>query len=831
MNSLPLVPPEVLATTRNRWDAAAEMLLAALLLFMPLAFGAVDAWSELVALVLAAALTLLVLIRAVIDRTFALVWTWAYVPLGLFILLVTLQRLPLPSYLVASLSPAAVQTPTDLLGDAAAKPSAVALSAYPLATTHGLRMVMLGAAVFFATVSVFQTAPQVRRLLTIVFGIGCAQAALALLQIFTRTDRLYWAFDAGGARLTSGSFINYSNFSQFMNLSIGAGVALLLVRLLDEKRLGGPSSDATRAFGGARLGDYGGLLLGLVVCVVAVFASLSRNGAISLAIASLVVGVALFARGDLRRRGWVLAILPLAAFAVFLSFGFDALYDRFAAIKQSDQLANRWELTLGALRAWQAYPVWGAGLGTHAYIFPMFDESLSASFAEHADNDYAQLLEETGIVGAACVIAFLAIIGWQLVAVCRRGRSAISAAAFGLALGLIAVAIHSASDFGQRVPAVFCLSAVSSGLVISLSRLGCQSHVVPLTQKRIAWRRTGAAALTVCVALAWTWALQTAYASHRAAQWWAAALQVEDEIAKAGLDATDTDYSDLLAAASQAVDNEPANVEYAYWLNVYRWRSLTRQIDPSTGQALVSPAARPFVTRIADALSDVRKLCPTFGPPYGFEGQLRLFVLDQDQGGELIRQGVRLAPYDPPTCFTAGELAARAGRADEAIALLRRAVAIAPQFFPDAAVLAFDVLNHPDFARELAADDYQRLDHLATIAGTSASHAGLTEALHDEAHAALRRQIAAGKAGAVELAALGALDASIGNHSAAADHYRRALLLSYSQIEWRLARARSLIEMGDDKQALREANICLSLRPNHAAARQLADELILRLAE
>src|SRR5687768_2129320 len=56
MPRAPILPYESLAPSRSRWDAAFEAVLAALLLFMPFALGAVEAWSELVVTV--AAMTL-----------------------------------------------------------------------------------------------------------------------------------------------------------------------------------------------------------------------------------------------------------------------------------------------------------------------------------------------------------------------------------------------------------------------------------------------------------------------------------------------------------------------------------------------------------------------------------------------------------------------------------------------------------------------------------------------------------------------------------------------------------------------------------------------------
>ena len=145
MISKPLVAPELLTVTRNPWDTAVEALLGVLLAFMPAALGAVDAWSELIVIGLAAAATLVVLTRAVVDRTFQLPWTWAYAPLAAFILLIIFQMAPLPASLAAAISPASAETRATYLGEQAAAPTAT-ISLYSLATAHGLRLVLVGAA-------------------------------------------------------------------------------------------------------------------------------------------------------------------------------------------------------------------------------------------------------------------------------------------------------------------------------------------------------------------------------------------------------------------------------------------------------------------------------------------------------------------------------------------------------------------------------------------------------------------------------------------------------------------------------------------------------------
>ncbi|MFB0525743.1 MAG: hypothetical protein ACETVZ_09375, partial [Phycisphaerae bacterium] len=54
---------------------------------------------------------------------------------------------------------------------------------------------------------------------------------------------------------------------------------------------------------------------------------------------------------------------------------------------------------------------------------------------------------------------------------------------------------------------------------------------------------------------------------------------------------------------------------------------------------------------------------------------------------------------------------------------------------------------------------------------------------------------------------------------------RRALALDYGQVGWRLDLARLLIEMGKIPEAMRQARICLQLRPQSKSAEKLVANL------
>ena len=464
-----IIDPDALFTSSGRWESVTIGVLVALLAFGPAAFGAVEGWSELVVVILAASLSLLVAVRAVVDREFTLPRTWLYVPLLLFIALVAFQLVPLPSGLTALLSPGTVATKAEVLGETGGSLGATTLSFYPLATAEHLRLVLVGTAVFVAVATMIRGTNQIKLVLVAIFAIGCAEALLAVAQLATGTGDFYWQIPSGRRLITSGTFVNYSHFAQFMNLSLGAGIGLLLIQFREHGRHEGSSE--TWRYSVTHLGweKYGWLFCGMVLCAIAVLASTSRNGAISMFVASVVTGLALYRRGTVTWTGWLLAAVPLSVLVLLFIFGFDAIYARLSTLHESDAYAGRWEMTAATLRAWSHYPLWGTGLGTHEYVFPMFDRSVTPRVAGHADNDYAQLLEETGIAGAALVAAFLVGISILVFKLVKRRGSSSSVAAFGLAFGLIAVAFHSASDFGQRVPANLCLTATTCGLLVVLT--------------------------------------------------------------------------------------------------------------------------------------------------------------------------------------------------------------------------------------------------------------------------------------------------------------------------------------------------------------------------
>lgn len=812
----------------SRWDWFFLVVLTGFLLFLPFSLGVVEPWSELVTVCVAAVLLLALLLRSLLEASFRPSWSWTFLPLAIVITLICWQLVPLPQSLLATLSPSTAELRAELLGSNPDLPPTLSLYAHE--TRHDLRMALVFSALFITVSNAFRSSHQIRRLLLVVFLVGCLEAAIALLQILTLTDTIHWNWIKVGSVVTSGSFVNHSHFCQFVNLTLGAGVALLLVRMRqDGRRERGRASRLVDLKGGRYLRP----LAGIVLCGVAVFTSMSRNGVISLLVASAIVGVLLFRRGVLSVRGWALGMVPWCVALVIFLTCFDMVYDRFATLEEREHLDTRLEMTSSTLRAWRDFPWWGAGLGTHEYVFPLYDVNTMTSMAEHADNDWAQLLEEFGLVGGSAVFAFVLSIFYVGGKAMLSGKSTLSTAVFGLSLGLLATAWHSLSDFGQHLPGIFSVTAVVAGLVVAIAareaektrtqeRHRAGSHSMTLR------RKTSLAFLTLCVTFACGWAIRGSFASYRATAWQSVALGIEGQLVERQWQGSDEDYTDLLVAAQNAAEAEPGNVKLGHMLNLARWHSISRSRDSASGTILLAEESLPFVERIADELAGLRSLCPVYGPLYGLEGELRLFVLEQPEGADLIKQAAKLVPFDPQVNLLAGQLAVQQEESEEAIQYLNRAVALSPGYFRAVAGIYVLEMQHLQAAIDLTEGDLRRTKHLAELLRSSDEEERvleLIEQLEASALAQLRELVASGEASAREAAELASIEERDNNPQAAIELYRRALALDYGQVNWRLTLAKLLIAEGKPREAIREARICLRLRPELEAARQIIADL------
>jgi len=813
-------------------DRVTEGLLIVMLAFMPLAFGVVEAWSEMIVIALAGAMSVCFLLKPVVTGRVSVSWTWAYVAVAAFLAVALLQLIPLPTALVRAISPNTASRKAELLGDlpgAGEALSYMTISFYPHATRHGLRLVLAIAAVFAVVLNVYRRPDQIVRLLAAIAAIGAGIAVLAVAQNLFGNNKIYWFAESPNGVAHSGPFVNHSHYAQFMNLSIGAalGAFLYLTGRGFARRKVVPEVVA-EYLGSPEARPAWALLAMMVVGAGTVFLAMSRGGVISMLMAGALTTVVLSLRRPMRGSGWIMVVLALGAFCCVLYIGFDAVYDRLATLRDlSEAESGRGQIVRDIAVAWARFPVLGTGLGTHEVVYPEFDRSTVPALASHAENEYAQAVEETGILGLAALLAFAGLIGIHYVRAVKGNHVPIGSVAYGLGFGLVAILLHSLSDFGQHLPANAVLTAVFCALLICLSRLGKgqadESHeaVCVTARSRPFWM----AGLAV-VFIVWAWGLLGANSARLAEAHWKQVLAAERGLMENGWQGTDDEYVQLLGHAGKAVDRQPDNVMYRHWLNVYRWHSLSRTTDPNTGLLLLPVEALEFAERIAEELNRARAACPTFGATWCVLGQLERSVLGRiDEGAHHIREGVKLAPCDATARLVAGTLALEEGDVDVAFAHLDRAAALDGRLFREIAMLLTDQSDRPDLALRIAGDDLHRLNVMVSVLEATGQSTESVEQTRRKIVALLEQRCREPNPPAWVLASLAGMYARDGSVAEAADYYRQALDLDYGRVEWRFSRARLLEQMGALADAIREAETCLRLRPEHTAAKRLIDRL------
>ena len=827
------------------FDIVIEWLLVGLLAFMPLAFGVVHAWSEEVVIAISGAIIICFLLKLVCQREQVIIWTWAYVPLALFLLIPLLQLIPLPVSVVRIISPNTAALRAELLGDlpnADTLLKTMPLSLYPYLTKHDLRLVLAVAAVFVVVLNIFRRPDQIKRLLMAIALIGGTIALITLGQNLFGNGKIYWFVPTWHGGGYSGPFVNHSNYGQFVNLSIGAALGLFLARL--HKGFAGKKitpAVISEYFSSGRAKPLALLVAVMSLCVATVFVSLTRGGMVSMLIAMTFTVSVLALQRSLKGRGWIVAVMALMAFTLVLYISFDAVYNRLATLRDfHESESGRLQILKDIAVAWAKFPIVGTGLGTHLVVYPMFDRSTITALAAHAENEYAQALEETGLIGLLSLITFGIIVWSNYARSIRSAKPPFCSAIYGLGFGLLAILIHSLSDFGQHLPANAVLSAIFCALILVLAQQTRErrtadregkinSRPFGFAQGRLPSSvpstplRAGICLLTAGVSGIWLWALLGANKARVAEAHWQETRNVESFIHKNGK-GTEAEYADLISHASAAVDYEPDNIKYRHWLNVYRWRSVSQTIDTDIEDIVIPEDLMLSVRDIVDEFHKARALCPTYGPTYSIVGQIEKFILNNDAGAERIRKGFRLAPCDPTACFVAGYLDVLEGKHEDCIEKFERAVQLDGGLFEHVINIYINDLSRPHLAISAAGDDIGRLSHVANIL-EDMQYNDIAEQTWEKIKDLLKARCSEPGASASVFVSLANIYRKQHDNEAAIDYYSCALALDYGQVGWRLDLARLLMEIGKVPEAMRQAKICLQLRPESKAAEKLIADL------
>jgi O-antigen ligase len=268
-----------------------------------------------------------------------------------------------------------------------------------------------------------------------------------------------------------GPFVNHNHFAGYVGMIIP--IAVCLAFTVAERRGDRPPVDE---FAFDRWGRAGLALYGAVVLVVALFFSLSRGGILSSAVSGLVLFTLVARRLGSRLLVWsTAAVLVLVVIGFIGWIGADVVSHQVGTVGNLGNEASfqsRSEAWFTMIRHIGPYVWVGSGFGTFEDSFAPFTPAGSTRRWDRAHNDYLQLLWETGILGVVIfltgALVFCRRYWWA--ALRARGDEE-SLVRVGLAVSVLAIALHSVVDLNLQIGSNGFLFAVITGVIVGLHRV------------------------------------------------------------------------------------------------------------------------------------------------------------------------------------------------------------------------------------------------------------------------------------------------------------------------------------------------------------------------
>jgi len=397
-----------------------------LLMFGPVAFGAVEPWSILTLETGAVLLALVWIAKQYLDGEIKIQWNPLFLPMAAFGLLVLVQVV-------------------------------FRISAYQHDTiSHGMLFIAYAILCFLSTQTLLRSA-QARKLALIFCIYGAAIAAFALLQGISPNGRIYWLRQPRLGGWIYGPYVNHNHYAGLMELMIPIPLVLSLSRLA-------PSKERIAAATAA------------AVMAGTIFLSGSRGGMLALFAELVVLAIILIRhRYDLRAAA-ALGLFLLLVIGLLTWLGGDELNRRLATMHGSHNDISgdmRLHINRDGLHMFLRRPIVVWGLGCFPVAYPQFRTFYTNFFVNQAHDDYLQLLVEMGLLGFATMIWYLVLLFQRAFRKINNWSSDVGAAVtLACLLGVTGILVHSTVDFNLEIPAnaalfyVFCIVAASDPMVV-----------------------------------------------------------------------------------------------------------------------------------------------------------------------------------------------------------------------------------------------------------------------------------------------------------------------------------------------------------------------------
>jgi O-antigen ligase len=379
-----------------------------LLLFGPLAFGAVEPWSIFVLEAGSGALFVIWSIRQVKTGELRILGNPLFLPMSVFALLVGIQ-------LVTGRTSYRHQTVSSLL----------------LYVAYGL--------LSFLVVQCLRKTSQIRILAQVFCSYGYAVATFAMFSGLAPNGKLYWLRMPRHGGWIYGPYVNHNHYAGLMEMFTPIPLVVALSEVVKGPRK--ILAAGTAAF-----------------MASTIFLSGSRGGMLAFVVQIAILSAILIRRRGSRKLAFTLGSFFVLTGGVLAWLGGGQLVARMASIHQEARTEvsgqTRMDINRDGLAMAKLRPLLGWGLGVFPTVYPQYRTFYTNLFVNEAHDDYVQLLVEMGALGFAVMLWFLVVSYYHASKKLKHWtKDPNGAVALAAILGATGIVVHSFVDFNLQIPA------------------------------------------------------------------------------------------------------------------------------------------------------------------------------------------------------------------------------------------------------------------------------------------------------------------------------------------------------------------------------------------
>lgn len=437
------------------------------LIFSPLAFGAVEQWS----LTVMEASSLLALTLLLYKRTklkSGLFEIPGIVPLFLFLSYMAFQLFPIPPEIIKLVSPETYSI-YDKTVWVEGQRSWTPLSISKKATVAEIIRITSYAAFYILTVQLLADKVLLKKTVFVLILFASVLSFFGILQHILSNNKIFWLRELTQGGYPFGPYVNRNHYAGL----VGMIFPLVLSVFVYFKPVFsyGSLRERTYEFFSQTMSNMH-IILGFsaVLIALSIFLSMSRGGIISLSLSIMLLSIMLVRSSGKSSRGiLVLATIVLVLYSVGW-FGWDPIFERFSTIRnpQGDIAELRVAIWRDTIAIAKDFPLTGTGFGSFINIYPGYRTIQTDGIADHAHNDYLELLSDGGIVAVILFGWFISSVLYKSYTVFLKRKEGYSQHIFmGSLAGILSMLFHSITDFNMHIGANALYFFFLAGLAVS----------------------------------------------------------------------------------------------------------------------------------------------------------------------------------------------------------------------------------------------------------------------------------------------------------------------------------------------------------------------------